>query len=500
MRIAFISSEVYPYMKTGGLADVSASLPKALSKLKPAKESSSNGEHDVRIIMPAYPDALAKAKKVMLKLVADFTYDRTPLKIWQSRLPGSRTLVYLVDADFFSTREGNPYVDEHGNDWNDNGFRFGFFCKVAKSIALNECFLNWEADLVHCNDWQTGLVPVFLQQAKSYRSVTPRCLFSIHNIAYTGCFEFPVLDGLDIEAHYLSEHALEFYGRACFLKAGCTQADWISTVSPSYAKEILSAEFAYGMEGVLQARQDKLSGILNGIDTQVWNPYKDENIARTYNLSSLENKKLNRSSLQRRMKLRRTSREPLFGFIGRLVEQKGVHLILEALPKFIERGAQAVILGSGDEYFEKALEDLAKRFPESVAASIGYDEALSHQINAGADIFMMPSLFEPCGLNQMYALRYGTVPVVHAVGGLRDSVVEQELDIGQADHGTNGFTFTADNDGLQQPFENAMRRAAKAYKLKKRWYSIQRNGLTADLSWKKSAQDYIELYQRLLSL
>ena len=496
MRIAFISSEVFPYMKTGGLADVAASLPKALSK----ERTESSSALDVRIIMPAYPEALAKAKKVMLKLVADFTYDRTPIKIWLSRLPGARTPVYLIDADFFSSREGNPYTDENGSDWQDNGFRFGFFCKVAKSIALNECFLDWEADLVHCNDWQTGLVPVFLKQAMTYRPQIPPSLFTIHNIAYTGCFNFTDINGLDIDAQYLSGNALEFYGRACFLKAGCTQATWISTVSPSYAEEILLPEFGYGMEGVLQTRRSSLSGILNGIDTQVWNPYKDAHISRTYNLSTLENKKLNRSALQRSMKLRRTTREPLFGFIGRLVEQKGIGLILNALPALAERGAQAVILGSGDKHLEHELSELAARFPENIAVKIGYDEKLSHQINAGADIFMMPSLFEPCGLNQMYALRYGTVPVVNAVGGLKDSVVEYALDISQGDTQTNGFVFHADDSGdLQQPFNHALQRARKAYKLKKRWYSIQRNGLTADLSWKKSAREYISLYQHILT-
>ena len=475
-NILFATSEVFPLIKTGGLADVAASLPRALMKLK----------HNVRILLPGYASVM-KAAAGDVKKIAVLDVDGESVTLWKTLLPGTRVLVWLVDAPGFSEREGNPYCGPDGFDWPDNAQRFLLFAKVARLVALNQAGLDWPVDVVHCNDWQTGMVPALLAQD----SARPATVFTIHNLAYRGLFSWDTFASLGLPHDLWHMERLEFYGQFSFMKGGLVYADRITTVSPSYAQEIQTPEAGNGLDGLLRYRQAVLSGILNGIDTDEWNPGTDKHIAQTYNRRTLNHKHKNKTALQARNGLA-VSEQPLLGFIGRLVDQKGIDLILDNLSQLLTEGCQCIILGSGMKDYEQQLLQLAQQHPQQLSVTIGYNESLAHQIEAGADIFLMPSAYEPCGLNQLYSLRYGTLPVVHAVGGLRDSVIDF-AEPSQTD--ASGFMFyqyTA--HGLYA----AVQRARTAFQDKKIWRMLQNNGMSQDLSWQRSAEDYVTLYQQLL--
>lgn len=477
--ILFATSEVYPLIKTGGLADVAASLPRALLK---------QGQ-DIRIVLPAYPQVMAKAGDCGLKYLGNIHWRGTQVKLHQTRLPGTRVSVLLVDTPEFSQREGNPYCGADGNDWPDNHLRFYHFARAVEAIALNQAGLNWQPDIVHCNDWQTGLVPALL----SLHNPRPATVFTIHNLAYRGLFSYAAFTELNLPAAFWHHERLEFYGQFSFMKGGLAFADYITTVSPSYAQEIQWPENGYGLDGLIRYREDSLAGILNGIDTDEWNPGKDKYLVASYNRRTLNNKLHNKRALQKTLKLAHSD-APLLGFIGRLVDQKGIDLLLAQAHKLLrESDVQLAVLGSGFAHYEYQLRQLAETHPNRVSVTIGYSEALAHQIEAGCDIFLMPSLFEPCGLNQLYSLRYGTLPVVHAVGGLKDTVFERPLDNLGSD--ANGFVFHyASADELNA----AINRAISAYHNPAAWKQLQVNAMSRDSSWEQSAKRYQDIYAQLV--
>jgi starch synthase len=482
MRILFVSSEIFPFAKTGGLADVSASLPRALQAIG----------HHVCVLMPAYRGVLGAARHLGVRLRHATELEGHSVRLFESRLPGSRNRLWLLDCPALFDRPGNPYHDAEGRDWPDNAQRFALLCRVAALLARDGFGLGWQADVVHCNDWQTGLVPLMLQE----QSPRPAAVFTIHNLAYQGLFPEAAFRALGIPARHWHPDSLEFHGQMSFIKGGIVFADRVTTVSPTYAREIRTAAFGCGLEGLLEHRASALCGILNGIDTSVWNPLRDVALTQTFGASTLGDKRISSRALRAELGLADDPRAPLLASIGRLAEQKGVDLITAALPALLEQGAQFVLLGSGDARYEQALADLAHAYPGRVALRLGYDEGLAHRIEAGADIFLMPSRFEPCGLNQMYSLRYGTLPVVHGVGGLADTVTDAS-ESALADGSATGFVFHA-------PTAAALRDAAlRAIGLRREapdvWARMQVRGMRTDFSWRASARAYEDLYASALA-
>ncbi len=476
-RVLFATSEVYPLVKTGGLADVSASLPEALCRLG----------YDVHILLPGYPAAIKAARDAGSRRKTRFRIGQYEVSLWQTRLPGTAVTLWLVDCPPLFDRPGNPYQNENGQDWWDNAHRFELFGRVGAMMAVGEAGVNWRPDLVHCNDWQTGLIPVFLEHYPH----RPGTVFTIHNLAYQGIFSHETFRALGLPDSLWRLDQLEFYGQLSFIKGGLVFSDRITTVSPEYAREIQSTEFGHGLDGVLRHRAHRLTGILNGIDTRVWNPEQDPELAFHYGRDHLKNKTQCQARLQQELGLE-VNGGPLLGFIGRLVEQKGVDWLIAVMPELLDRGCQFVMLGSGEARYEEPLRLLARQWPGQMSLTLGYDEGLSHRITAGCDIFLMPSRFEPCGLNQMYSLRYGTIPVVHAVGGLSDTVNDPlEAGIGKA----NGFRFIkADEQALLA----TINRALKSFRNRKSWRRLQENGMAADYSWNQRARSYGDLYQSIL--
>ena len=429
-KILFASSEVHPLIKTGGLADVSASLPIALHE---------QGQ-DVRIIMPAYRQCLQQLDQVKTVATIALVGYHQSVEILQSYLPGTQVVLWLLHSPAHFDRDGGPYSQPNGGDWEDNAARFALFARAAAAIAMNEAGLDWQPDILHCNDWQTGLAPALIAD----KPQRPATVFTIHNLAYQGLFPATTFHVLDLPERLWATEGLEFYGQLSFMKGGLIYADYITTVSPTYAREICQPEFGYGLEGLLshRAAQGRLGGILNGIDTQIWRPQTDTLIVKRYSVKQLAKKAANKAALQHQFFLPQTDHTLLLGLISRLVPQKGIDLAITAMDAVLSAGhdVQLVCLGSGDKDLEQGLRELRARYPDRVALTIGYNEALSHQIEAGIDAFLMPSRFEPCGLNQMYSLCYGSLPIVRKTGGLADTVVDATDDNRKA--GTaNGFCF-----------------------------------------------------------
>jgi starch synthase len=480
MKILFASSEVYPLIKTGGLADVSGSLPRAIRNLR----------HDIRVVLPAYRGVAAKAGKFKTVASLQLPGASDTVRVLQGRLPGTTVTLYLVDAPAHFDREGGPYSAPQGGDWPDNDQRFALFARAVCALALDRADLDWAPELVHCNDWQTGLVPALL----SLEAARPATLFTIHNLAYQGLFPATALEELQLPPAWWQMDGLEFYDQLSFLKGGLVFADWISTVSPSYAREIQTAEYGCGLEGLLAARADRLSGILNGVDYRDWSPCNDPHLAHPYSVRRQAGKALNKRVLQEEFGL--PARDvPVLGHVGRLVEQKGIDLLLEALPELLARDLQLVILGSGHAALEQALLAVQAAHPEQVGVRIGYSEPLAHRLEAGADLFLMPSRFEPCGLNQLYSLRYGTVPLVRRTGGLADSVVDASpanLAAGTA----TGFLFA---EASAAALQEAIERALTLYGEPEQWRQLITRGMQQDFSWTRSARRYLALYQNLVS-
>jgi starch synthase len=478
-KVLFAASEAHPLIKTGGLGDVAGTLPVELAHLG----------WEVGIILPAYP-----ACKTHLKNLTEIASLRIPsvpglIRILKSQLPEGPNPIWLVDSPAHFDRPGNPYLGENGQDWPDNAVRFATFCRAIAMFASHP-ELNWRPDIIHCNDWQTGLVPPLLAPTKN----RPATLFTIHNLAYQGVFPRQQFEALDLPSHLWSPSALEFYHQFSFIKGGLIFADWLTTVSPTYAQEILTPEFGCGLDGVLRKRADHLTGILNGADYQRWDPTHDSLIKKCYGKTSWHYKSFNKLALQRRYGLFEDKTVPLLGFVGRLVKQKGIDLIIDILPELFSEKIQIIFLGEGDEGYQSALQKLASHYPQQMGLSIGYDEQLAHGIQAGADIFLMPSRFEPCGLTQIYALRYGTVPIVHSTGGLSDTVVdvtEENLRRGLA----TGFVF---KESTPPALLATIRRALVFYTQHSQWRRLALVGMEQDFNWEASAKTYLSLYHRIL--
>lgn len=479
-KLLFVTSEASPLIKTGGLADVSGSLPVALQRLR----------WSVRLLLPAYPTAQERAAPTKLIARLQIAGIMGEVQLLEGRLPGTRLPVWLVDYAPAFTRDGNPYLGPDGNDWPDNAERFALLARCAVEIARGRAGLHWIPDIVHCNDWQTGLVPALL----STEPQRPATVFTIHNLAYQGLFPAETFQSLKLPPQLWTPEGLEFYNRLSFIKGGLAYADRLTTVSPRYAQEILTPEFAYRLEGLLQHRSRLLTGIINGINDSEWNPANDPHIVCPYSANHFRDKIRNKRALQTEFGLPEEDDKLLLGFIGRLVEQKGIDLILATLDQFASLPVQLVLLGSGERRFEQALTAAVRRHPATLAIHIGYDESLAHRVEAGADAFLMPSRFEPCGLNQLYSLRYGTPPIVHAVGGLRDTVVDAKPATLRAGTAT-GFCFE------QASVENLLatvERAATLFAQPRQWPRLAKTGMRQDFSWQASAQRYARLYQTLL--
>ncbi|MBS3803281.1 MAG: glycogen synthase GlgA [Oleiphilaceae bacterium] len=473
--VLFVSSEVFPLAKVGGLADVSASLPQALMKLG----------HKVHLLLPAYPSAMAKAaSKRKKEPIAELIVQGYQVRVWQSVLPGTSLVLWLVDVPELFDRPGNPYQNPEGHDWPDNAQRFGLFARVAAMLALDRAGLNWQPEVVHCNDWQSALVPALLDG----QPARPATVFTVHNLAYHGWFPYSTFQELALPMHFWSHERLEFHGQLAFIKGGLVYADRVTTVSPTYAEEIQTEAFGQGLDGLIRHRHDRLVGILNGIDEQEWNPARDPHIIRAYEADNLDGKVACKAALQESQGLEIQPDAPLAGFIGRLVDQKGVDLIVEVLPGLLDSGCQVAMLGSGSPELEAVIAEVAARYPGRMSVFIGYDEGLAHRITAGADIFLMPSRFEPCGLNQMYSLHYGTLPVVHAVGGLRDTVFDETTTTSAQ---ANGFSF---EPATAAALWSALARCLECYGNKKHWKTLQRNAMEQDFSWDRSARAYSDVY------
>lgn len=482
MKVLFAASEVYPLIKTGGLADVAQSLPNALSSLGA----------EVRVVLPAYRIVLGKLDKMRVLGWLPLSGGRE-VRVLEAEDSHFDAPLWLIDAPSAYDRPGLPYSDDQGQDWADNPARFALFSEACARLAMDALQLDWRADVVHANDWQSGLIPAYL----SLESEPPRTLFTIHNIAYDCQFDFGIFQSLQLPAHWWSMEHGEFYGRFSMLKAGLIFSDLITTVSPSYAQEIRSSEYGYGYADILDEHAEKLVGILNGIDDTIWDPGSDPHLAAHYSVEGKIRpaKKANRRALLSALDAPEeaiASDGPLIGSVGRLVYQKGIDLLLDAIPTLLdESDAQFALIGAGEAVLEQRLLDLADRYPERVFAYIGYSEPLAHLLEAGCSIFAMPSRYEPCGLNQMYSLRYGTPPVVRETGGLADTVIDASPRT-IAREEANGFVFT---EVSSTALEEALRRAVELYKKPKQWMKLMKIGMRADHSWRSSAASYLQLYR-----
>lgn len=487
MNIVFASSEVVPFSKTGGLADVSGALPIALEKLGA----------NCTVFTPAYKEALTCGQDIQPTEI----HFEVPLgdrlvsgRLLKSNLPGSTVPVYLVDQPDFFDRDG-LYGNSDG-DHPDNDQRFIFFSRaVLQCIKL----LKIPCDVVHANDWQTGLIPALLanefQAQKYYQSMTS--LFTIHNMAYQGWFGRETMNLTGLDWKLFNWQQLECHGQINMLKAGLIFADWASTVSPTYSQEIQSEPLGCGMSGVLTERKESLSGIINGIDQSAWDPENDPHLWKPYGKANWKaGKKYNKEKLQALAGLPVSSHTPVIGSVGRLVEQKGWDLVIDILPKWLEsKEVQWIILGTGDPVIESKLRGLSELYPSKISLLCEFSNKLAHRIEAGSDIFLMPSKYEPCGLNQFYSLRYGSVPVVRETGGLADSVTD--FSAAGGDGSANGFSFLGlDASQLNDTLARAMSLwnddpAA--------WNTLVETGMTQDWSWSNSAEKYMQLYRQTIA-
>ncbi len=476
MRILFIASEVAPFSKTGGLGDVAGALPSALAERG----------HELAVVTPRY-GFVDPAAHALERLGATVHARGESAVLLGTRLGGAR--VYLLEHERLYGSRGSPY-GEHGSDYPDNAQRFTFLCRAALAVPHA---MGFEPDVVHLHDWQAAPAAWMVrhelgQQAWARRA---RTVYTIHNLAYQGIFPKEQVPALGLPWDVFRYDAMEFYDQLNFMKAGLVFADAITTVSPNYAREILTPEHGCSLDAVLRHRARHLTGILNGIDDEVWDPSRDPHLVATYSRSDLSGKARCKAALQRELELPLRREVPVVAMVGRLVEQKGVDLVGAALQQVMDMEAQLVVLGTGRSDYEDLFRRAARARPERVAVRIGFDEGLAHRIEAGADLFLMPSRFEPCGLNQMYSLRYGTVPVVRAVGGLEDSVA----DFDGLRSGT-GFKFREYHPAAMM---TALRRALEVYRDARAWRGLVERGMAEDNSWRRSAEQYERLFQALVS-
>ena len=475
LKVLFVSSEVAPFAKTGGLADVSAILPRALTALG----------CKVSVLLPYYLQTKTQDLGIKLFKVKMAT------KLGNANLTFSLYHLKKEGVDFYFINKNDYYDREflYGTpkaDYPDNALRFAFLASAALTSAKT---LNLKPDIIHLNDWQTALIPFYLEYTLRddpfFRNI--RTVFTIHNLAYQGLFGREIMPGIGIDDSFFTPGRLEFYGKFSFMKAGILYSDAITTVSKGYAREILDKEFGCGLEGLLNINRHKLYGILNGADYNEWNPKTDRFIKVRYDERTLKNKAVCKQDLLAQMELPLCPTTPLLGVVTRLAEQKGIDIIADSAEEIVKLGCNLIILGAGSEYYHNLLTKLAQRHPKNIAVKIAFDNSLAHKIEAGSDMFLMPSRYEPCGLNQMYSLKYGTIPVVRAVGGLDDSIVDYTQDR----KSSNGFKF---NQAAKSDFIDALKRAISVYQNKNEWRRLVLRAMGYDFSWKKSVKEYIRIY------
>lgn len=486
-NVLFVSSEVYPYSKTGGLADISNSLPQALNSIG----------NEVRIVTPKYGQLDERRLQIheikrMKDLPIEFNGKKHKFSIKSSFIHGKNTKaqVYLLENNDFFKNKGIYQNIRTKKDFTNNDERYMFFCKTVLEILE---VLHWKPDIIHCNDWQTGLIPAYI---KTFYKNNPlisdiKTIFTIHNLAYQGNFPKSSFKKSGLPEDILTEDKVLHGGKFSFLKAGLVYADKISTVSEKYAEEIRKDKtYSCGMEKILEKRKRDLSGILNGIDYSVWNPNFDKHIPYRYTYQEIPLKYENKRELLQKFKFEYSEDIPLIGMITRLVDQKGFDLVADSFDQLMKLNLQMIILGAGEEKYQNFLTKMKKKYPDRLIIHIGYDENLAHLIEAGSDIFLMPSKYEPCGLNQMYSLIYGTIPVVRNTGGLSDTVDDYKKKNG------NGFLFDKyDSKEMIKTIKTAL----EVYKDKDKWYELIRNGMAHDFSWKASAKKYTALYKKIVS-
>jgi len=481
VKVLFVSPECYPLVKTGGLADVAGALPLALAPLGVS----------ARVLMPAYPgvrDRLTGVKKVA-PLPALFGGDGALL----TGTTEQGLAVWLVEAPHLYERKGGgPYLGPNGRDWPDNHLRFGALSWVGAQLAMGRVG-TWKPDLVHLHDWQAALAAAYLHFDRE-RKAAPPTLLTIHNLAFQGLFEPETRRALKLPVDVMRLDGMEYWGKLSFLKAGVQWATHLSTVSPTYAREILTPEEGMGFDGLLRLRAHQLTGIVNGIDDGVWNPATDPFLATPFSSRRIPAKALNKTALQVELGLHVRTDVPLFSVVSRLTTQKGLDLLLEALPRIAASGAQLAVLGTGDATLEAGYVAAAAAYPGQVATVIGFDEALSHRLQAGSDGVLMPSRFEPCGLTQLYGLRYGSLPIVARVGGLADTVIDANEAALRDGVGT-GFQFSPVEVG---PLAVAVERAVALFADTQGWQRTQRRAMTRDVGWGVAAGQYVDRYQHIV--
>ena len=480
LRVLSVASEVFPLIKTGGLADVTGALPGALAP---------QGVQ-MRTLLPGYPQVIAALE------------GGESVHKWRSLFGGSARLLsgsaksldlLVLDAPHLFNRPGNPYVDATGKDWPDNAERFAALSFVAAEVGRGLLGGYWP-DVVHAHDWQAGLVPAYLRYGKANKNARkPPCVITVHNIAFQGQFPSTLLEKLNLSADAFTMEGVEYYGQIGFLKAGLALADHITTVSPTYAAEIQGSEMGMGLDGLLRHRAHALTGILNGVNTDDWNPAADTQLVARYDATKLEARKRNKTAIRKAFNLTTDENAPLITVVSRLAWQKGMDILLAALPRVLDEGAQLVLLGAGDAALQTEFTAAAARYRGKVGIVLGYNEGLSHLLQGGADAILIPSRFEPCGLTQLYGLRYGTVPIVARVGGLADTIIDAN-DAALAAGVATGFQFTpvtADALGT------AVARAVRIYRDPATWRAMQQRGMATDVSWRRPATQYAALYKDL---
>jgi starch synthase len=474
-RILFVTPELAPWAKAGGLGEISRDLPRALSATG----------LDVRVLVPAYPALTAALPG--LRCVAEFPAPGAafaPARLLQASHPST---IYLVECAPYYERAG-LYQSPEGRDWPDNHLRFGLLARIAAILGGAGSPLDWHPHVIHCHDWQTGLTPAYLAHRDGGRTAT---VMTVHNLAYQGVFPPHVLDEIGMPREAFTVDGLEYYGNVSLLKAGLSYATRITTVSPTYAGEVLEPELGFGLDALLRRRAADFTGISNGIDVEQWDPARDPYIEKTYDARHFDNKLENKLALQRELGLPVDQSVPLFGMVSRLVWQKGVDLLIEAAPAILRLGAQIVVHGDGERDLEQALRALAERHPREIAVRIGFEERLNHRLVAGADTFLLPSRYEPCGLTQLHSMRYGTLPVAHATGGLADWVVDVHAETLRNGKAT-GFSFS--------PLTVAnlvatVERALEVYRAPVLWRTLQRHAMARDCGWKTAAAAYRDVYR-----
>ena len=481
MKVLHVGAEVFPLVKTGGLADVLGALPQALE---------SQGAQ-VRLLLPGLPaiaDAVLHQKRIA-DLGPGFGAARITLRLGQ--MPYSHLPVYVIDAPYLYRREGSPYQSSDGREWPDNLQRFALLGWVGAHLAAGELDPAWAPELLHAHDWHAAMACAYLAAHPPSRVAS---VYTVHNLAYQGVFAPGDFALLGLPSRYMAASGLEFHHQLCFMKAGLKFARRITTVSPTHAAEIATPEFGFGLDGVIRGRADAVSGILNGIDTAVWDPQHDSALAATYSAAEPAGKARCKADLQRSLGLEANPAAPLFGVVSRLTSQKGLDLVLAALPELLAAGAQLALQGSGDAPLEAAFRAAAAAHPGKIGVRIGYDEAYAHRLIAGSDVILVPSRFEPCGLTQLYGLRYGSLPLVRRVGGLADTVVDA-TDTAVAAQRATGFIFEA---ATPAALVGALERAVAIYHQPEAWQALMQVAMAQDFSWRESARRTMDLYRTLI--